>query len=88
MATNFAEQTHRTFRTSRIMPYIANLNFVLYNCGSDGLRLQPLLNEKPVAFPGLSDQTASMPRFEEVKDLYRELLQGCNFEAECKLFRD
>lgn len=85
-ATNFAEQTHRSFRTSRIMPYIANLALVLYDCGSDGLRLQALLNEKQVTFPGLSSQTASIPRFEEVTENYRELLQGCNFEAECNLF--
>lgn len=82
-ATNFAEQAHRSFRTSRIMPYIANLVLALYDCGSDGLRLQALLNEKQVTFPGLSSQ-ASLPRFEEVTQNYRELLQGCNFEAECK----
>lgn len=84
-ATNYAEQTHRSFRTSHMMPYAANLVLALYDCGSDGLRLQPLLNEKPVTFPGLSGQTASMPRLEEVKEHYRELLQGCDFEAECKL---
>lgn len=85
-ATNFAEQTHRSFHTSYIMPYIGNLALALYDCGSDGLRLQALLNEKPVTFPGLSGQTASMPRLEEVTENYRELLQGCNFEAECKVF--
>lgn len=86
-ATNFAEQTHRAFRTSRTIPYIANLVLVLYDCGSDdGLRLQALLNEKQVTFPGLSSQTASVPRFEEVTENYRELLNGCNFEDECRLF--
>lgn len=83
-ATNYAEQMHRSFRTSQMMPYAANFVLVLYDCGSDGLRLQLLLNEKPVTFPGLSGQTASLPRFEEVKEHYRELLQGCDFEAECK----
>lgn len=67
-----------------MMPYAANLVLALYDCGTDGLRLQPLLNEKPVTFPGLSSQTA-VPRFEEVKEHYRELLQGCDFEAECRI---
>eukprot|EP00066_Takifugu_rubripes_P002238 XP_003964038.1 PREDICTED: multiple inositol polyphosphate phosphatase 1 isoform X1 [Takifugu rubripes] len=86
-SVNYAAQTRRSFRTSLIVPYAANLVLVLYDCGNDDLRLQPLLNEKPVDFPGLTTQKASMPRFQDVKELYRELLQGCDFESECRLFR-
>lgn len=86
-STNYAAQTKRSFRTSHMLPYAANLVLVLYDCGGDDLRLQPLLNEKPVTFPGLTDQRASMPLFQDVKDYYRELLQGCDFETECQLFR-
>ncbi|KAG7219589.1 hypothetical protein INR49_018966 [Caranx melampygus] len=87
-STNYATQTDRSFRTSRMLPYAANLLLVLYDCGGGDLRLQPLLNEKPVTFPGLADQQqASMPLYEEVKEHYRELLQGCDFETECQLFK-
>ncbi|TDH01395.1 hypothetical protein EPR50_G00179420 [Perca flavescens] len=86
-STNYATQTQRSFRTSHMLPYAANLLLVLYDCGGGDLRLQPLLNEKPVTFPGLTDQQASMPLYQDVKDHYRELLQGCDFENECQLFK-
>lgn len=86
-STNYAAQTTRSFRTSHMLPYAANLVLVLYDCGGDDLRLQPLLNEKPVTFPGLTDQRASMPLFQDIKEHYRELLQGCDFETECQLFK-
>ncbi|XP_034753462.1 multiple inositol polyphosphate phosphatase 1-like [Etheostoma cragini] len=86
-STNYDKQTQRSFRTSHMLPYIANLVLVLYDCGGGDLRLQPLLNEKPVTFPGLTDQQASMPLYQDVKDHYRELLQGCDFETECQLFK-
>ena len=84
-STNYAAQTHRSFRTSHMMPYAANLVLVLYDCGGGELRLQALLNEKPVTFPGLTGHRASMPLFQDVKELYRALLQGCDFEKECLL---
>ncbi|XP_018552366.1 multiple inositol polyphosphate phosphatase 1 [Lates calcarifer] len=86
-STNYAAQTNRTFRTSHMLPYAANLILVLYDCGGGDLRLQPLLNEKPVTFPGLGDQQASMPLYQNVREHYRELLQGCDFENECQLFK-
>ncbi|CAJ1067286.1 multiple inositol polyphosphate phosphatase 1-like [Xyrichtys novacula] len=85
-STNYATQTQRTFRTSHMLPYAANLVLVLYDCGNGELRLQPLLNEKPVTFPGLTE--ASMPLYQEVRERYRDLLQGCDFETECQLFKD
>ncbi|XP_031612896.2 multiple inositol polyphosphate phosphatase 1-like [Oreochromis aureus] len=84
-STNFAAQAHRSFRTSHMLPYAANLILVLYDCGGN-LRLQPLLNEKPVTFPGLADQ-ASMPLYQDVLKHYKDLLQGCDFETECRLFK-
>nr|XP_046258382.1 multiple inositol polyphosphate phosphatase 1-like isoform X2 [Scatophagus argus] len=86
-STNYATQTQRSFRTSRMLPYAANFLLVLYDCGGGDLRLQPLLNEKPVTFPGLIDRGSSMPLYEDVKENYRELLQGCDFETECQLFK-
>ncbi|XP_074502158.1 multiple inositol polyphosphate phosphatase 1-like [Sebastes fasciatus] len=86
-STNYATQTQRSFRTSHMLPYAANLLLVLYDCGGGNLRLQPLLNEKPVTFPGLNEQQASMPLYQDVRENYKELLQGCDFEAECRLFK-
>ncbi|XP_008285045.1 multiple inositol polyphosphate phosphatase 1-like, partial [Stegastes partitus] len=86
-STNYATQTQRSFRTSLMLPYTANLLLVLYDCGGGDIRLQPLLNEKPVTFPGLADQKASMPLYQDVKKHYRDLLQGCDFETECQLFK-
>ncbi|XP_042288958.1 multiple inositol polyphosphate phosphatase 1-like [Thunnus maccoyii] len=86
-STNYANQTERSFRTSHMLPFAANLLLVLYDCGGGDLRLQPLLNEKPVTFPGLTDQQASMPLYRDVREHYRELLQGCDFETECQLFK-
>uniref|UniRef100_A0A665X9Q2 Multiple inositol polyphosphate phosphatase 1 n=1 Tax=Echeneis naucrates TaxID=173247 RepID=A0A665X9Q2_ECHNA len=86
-STNYATQAQRSFRTSRMLPYAANLLLVLYDCGGGDLRLQPLLNEKPVTFPGLTEQQASMPPYQDVKERYRELLQGCDFETECQLLK-
>ncbi|KAM6922391.1 multiple inositol polyphosphate phosphatase 1a [Lycodopsis pacificus] len=82
---NYATQAQRSFRTSHMLPYAANLVLVLYDCGGGDLRLQPLLNEKPVTFPGLNNQQASIPRYQDVREHYRELLQGCDFETECQL---
>ncbi|XP_071336511.1 multiple inositol polyphosphate phosphatase 1-like [Trachinotus anak] len=86
-STNYATQTERSFRTSHMLPYAANLLLVLYDCGGGNLRLQPLLNEKPVTFPGLTNQQASMPLYRDVKEHYKELLNGCDFETECQLFK-
>ncbi|XP_017283551.1 multiple inositol polyphosphate phosphatase 1-like [Kryptolebias marmoratus] len=85
-ASNYASQAQRSFRTSLMLPYAANLVLALYDCGGGDVRLQPLLNEKPVTFPGLTDGQASMPLYEEVKKHYKDLLLGCDFETECQLF--
>ncbi|KAM9364969.1 multiple inositol polyphosphate phosphatase 1-like [Pholidichthys leucotaenia] len=83
-STNFATQTQRSFRTSLMMPYAANLLLVLYDCGGDDLRLQPLLNEKPVTFPSMTRQQTSIPLYQDVLEHYRDLIQGCDFETECQ----
>uniref|UniRef100_A0A3Q2XAL7 Multiple inositol-polyphosphate phosphatase 1a n=2 Tax=Haplochromis burtoni TaxID=8153 RepID=A0A3Q2XAL7_HAPBU len=85
-STNYAAQAHRSFRTTHMLPYAANLVLVLSDCGGGDLRLQPLLNEKPVTFPGLTNRS-SMPLYRDVLEHYRDLLQGCDFETECQLFK-
>lgn len=82
---NYATQNKRTFRTSHMLPYTANLVLVLYNCGDGELRVQSLLNEMTVTFPHLKENQSSMPLFTDVKKHYKELLQGCDFDTECQL---
>lgn len=86
-STNYASNTQRSFRTSRMLPYAANFVVVLYDCGGGDIRLQPLVNEQPVAFPGLTERQGSMPLYEDVKRHYVDLLKGCDFETVCELFK-
>ncbi|KAB5555449.1 hypothetical protein PHYPO_G00034370 [Pangasianodon hypophthalmus] len=83
-AKNFLLQHSRKFRSSQIVPYAANLLFVLYDC-TDGLRLQFFLNEKPMAFPNISDPA---PLYDTVRNHYSDLLGGCDFKKECELPKD
>uniref|UniRef100_A0A8C6U2W5 2,3-bisphosphoglycerate 3-phosphatase n=1 Tax=Neogobius melanostomus TaxID=47308 RepID=A0A8C6U2W5_9GOBI len=70
----------RLFRSSSIVPYASNLLFVLYDCPR-GPRLQLLMNESPVRFPGLSQD---LPLYRDVRATYRHLLDGCDFYTECE----
>ncbi|XP_034722004.1 multiple inositol polyphosphate phosphatase 1-like, partial [Etheostoma cragini] len=80
-ADNYHTQHGRSFRTSLIVPYAANLLFVLYDC-QRGPRLQLLVNESPVRFPGL--ETEDAPLYRDVRATYRHLLDGCDFHRECE----
>ncbi|XP_043957919.1 multiple inositol polyphosphate phosphatase 1b [Gambusia affinis] len=80
-ASNYHTQHGRSFRTSRIIPYAANLLFVLYDC-QRGPRLQLLINETPLHFPNF--QTEDAPLYRDVRAAYRYLLDGCDFNRECE----
>ncbi|KAM9336990.1 multiple inositol polyphosphate phosphatase 1b [Symphorus nematophorus] len=80
-ASNYQSQHSRTFRTSLIVPYAANVLFVLYDC-QRGPRLQLLINESPARFPGLDGEDA--PLYRDVRATYRHLLDGCDFHRECE----
>lgn len=80
-ADNYHKQHGRSFRSSLIVPYAANLLFVLYDC-QRGPRLQLLINESPARFPGLEAEDA--PLYRDVRATYRHLLDGCDFHRECE----
>ncbi|XP_044044717.1 multiple inositol polyphosphate phosphatase 1-like [Siniperca chuatsi] len=80
-ANNYHTQHGRRFRTSLIVPYAANLLFVLYDC-QRGPRLQLLINESPARFPGLEAEDA--PLYRDIRATYRHLLDGCDFHRECE----
>lgn len=86
-AYNYKEQMHRKFRSGHIVPYASNLLFVLYHCKNakspkEEFRVQMLLNEKvlPLAH---SQETVSL--YEDLKNHYRDILQSCHTNEECKL---
>ncbi|NWX89377.1 MINP1 phosphatase, partial [Nothoprocta ornata] len=88
-ANNYARQAQRKFRSGRIVPYAANLVFVLYHCdhaktSREEYQLQMLLNEQLLPFHH-SNQTLAL--YADLKDYYRDILQNCRFEEECELPR-
>nr|XP_051679278.1 multiple inositol polyphosphate phosphatase 1 isoform X2 [Oryctolagus cuniculus] len=86
-AYNYKEQMHRKFRSGHIVPYASNLIFVLYHCENaktpkEQFQVQMLLNEKvlPLAH---SQETVSL--YEDLKNYYKDILQGCQNSEECEL---
>ncbi|XP_032842566.2 multiple inositol polyphosphate phosphatase 1 [Tyto alba] len=86
-ANNYVRQTHRKFRSGRIVPYAANLVFVLYHCdqvktSKEEYQVQMLLNEKLMTFHH-SNETIST--YADLKDYYKDILENCHFKEECEL---
>lgn len=85
-ANNYIRQAHRKFRSGRIVPYAANLVFVLYHCeqktSKEEYQVQMLLNEKPMLFHH-SNETIST--YADLKSYYKDILQNCHFEEVCEL---
>ncbi|KAM6067586.1 multiple inositol polyphosphate phosphatase 1 [Chlamydotis macqueenii] len=86
-ANNYVRQTRRKFRSGRIVPYAANLVFVLYHCdqvktSEEEYQVQMLLNEKLMTFHH-SNETIST--YADLKDYYKDILENCHFKEECEL---
>ncbi|NXY91506.1 MINP1 phosphatase, partial [Alcedo cyanopectus] len=86
-ANNYKRQMHRKFRSGRIVPYGANLVFVLYHCeqlksSAEEYQVQMLLNEKLLSFHH-SNETIST--YADLKDYYQDILKNCHFKEECEL---
>ncbi|XP_010006075.1 PREDICTED: multiple inositol polyphosphate phosphatase 1 [Chaetura pelagica] len=86
-ANNYDRQRHRKFRSGRIVPYAANLVFVLYHCdqgkaSDEEYQVQMLLNEKLLSFHH-SNETIST--YANLKNYYKDILENCHFEEECEL---
>ncbi|KAF1662650.1 Multiple inositol polyphosphate phosphatase 1, partial [Aptenodytes patagonicus] len=86
-ANNYVRQMHRKFRSGRIVPYAANLVFVLYHCdqvktSKEEYQVQMLLNEKLMLFHH-SNETIST--YTDLKDYYKDILENCHFKEECAL---
>ncbi|XP_029465663.1 multiple inositol polyphosphate phosphatase 1 [Rhinatrema bivittatum] len=88
-ASNFAKQAQRKFRSGRIVPYAANLLFVLHRCDAastpeEKYQVQLLLNEKLLPFPHSEENVST---YQDLKEQYNAILQRCHFKDECDLPR-
>ncbi|NXN31942.1 MINP1 phosphatase, partial [Nycticryphes semicollaris] len=86
-ANNYIRQAHRKFRSGRIVPYAANLVFVLYHCdqvktSKEEYQVQILLNEKLMSFHHSNETTST---YADLKDYYKDILENCHFKEECEL---
>ncbi|XP_026575691.1 multiple inositol polyphosphate phosphatase 1 isoform X1 [Pseudonaja textilis] len=86
-ASNYHSQLKRKFRSGRIVPYAANLLFVLYHCDQpkspkDEYKVQILLNEKLLPFT-YSGKTVSL--YTKLKKHYKCFLQNCEFSKVCSI---
>ncbi|KAL8592670.1 hypothetical protein ACOMHN_037610 [Nucella lapillus] len=96
-ADNFQQVGERQFRTSLILPFGANLQFVLYECEPEEQYLKPeeevsehipeyylklLVNEKVHKFPGCEQE---MCPYTTVREKLKGQVDGCNFVQACKI---
>nr|XP_056706174.1 multiple inositol polyphosphate phosphatase 1 [Euleptes europaea] len=84
-AKNYAKQMDRKFRSGRIVPYAANLLFLLYHCDQaqspkEEYKVQILLNEKLLEFPWSKKTVIT---FANLKNHYKDILQKCHFAEVC-----
>ena len=92
-ADNFNEQHRRQYKTSHIVPFGANIAFVLYKCGLSGstfqgscdahsMKVQVLVNEELVVLPCCGTQTeCPLKLFVECFDLPCDLSSLCSVEG-------
>ena len=99
-ADNFHAQKGRLFRTSLILPFAANLQFVLYECEPQEpdttaeddetetiaeYYLKLLVNERVEKFPGCEEE---MCPYTKVREALKEQIDECNFVQMCKVRAD
>ncbi|KAJ7324190.1 hypothetical protein JRQ81_017210 [Phrynocephalus forsythii] len=82
-AHNYHRQMDRKYRSGRIVPYAANLLFLLYRCDPEkDYKIQILLNERLLQFPHSGDTVSS---YTSLENHYKDLLQNCNFDEVCAM---
>lgn len=96
-ADNFHKLDSRTFRSSLILPFAANLQLILYECEPQEQYLNPedeeaehipeyylklLVNEKPQKLSGCDEVLCP---YTTVRDKLKEQIDDCNFVRTCKM---
>lgn len=79
-AENYLANEKRTFRTSDIVPFSANIALALYNCGASGHVVKIFVNEEAVVIPACGKMVCN---YMDIKQYYKQLV-NCNFNAICE----
>lgn len=93
LATNFQSMVGRTFRTSNIVPYSANLAFVVYACeklgtletqgstsGNQEFVVKLFVNEKETNIPACDGWLCY---YDKVRQQYADYIEKCNIKEVC-----
>ncbi|KAL4239512.1 hypothetical protein ACF0H5_000326 [Mactra antiquata] len=86
--TNFNDMKSRVFKSSKILPFSANLALVLYKCNYEeepvpnveDFVVQFFVNEQSIKIPVCDDYLCS---YKMVRDTYAKHIDQCNFEETC-----
>ncbi|XP_069125102.1 multiple inositol polyphosphate phosphatase 1-like [Argopecten irradians] len=93
-ANNFEKQTTRQFRSSKILPFAANLVFVLYECEPDvdmedfeesdeeNIYVKMFVNEEAVIIPACGE---ILCKYSDVRKYYFKHVDRCDFEKVCEI---
>lgn len=87
--TNFQEMKLRVFKSSKILPFSANLAWVLYKCDYEeepqpsvnDFVLKLYVNEQAVKIPACDDYICP---YKKVREAYAKDIDNCNFEQRCE----
>lgn len=86
--SNYQQMKDRVFRSSKILPFSANLALVLYKCdygdepepSFNDFVIRFYVNEQPVVVPACGDYVCS---YNQVRDLYSHHVDNCDFRRVC-----
>lgn len=82
LADNYLMNKNRTFRTSLIGPFSANLGFGLYKCDTTmAYVIRLFVNEEPVVIPACEQTSCLFSEFET----YYHHLANCNVKQICEI---
>ena len=82
-ADNFSEMTGRDFKSGEIVPFAANIAFVLYKCGNGDLKIQMYHNEKLTRLPCCQSKVDCL--FSTFEKYYQNIVDHCDLTKMCKV---
>ncbi|KAK3586080.1 hypothetical protein CHS0354_033203 [Potamilus streckersoni] len=84
-ANNYKAMTNRKFNTTNMIPYSANLEFVLYECNNGSSATEHYLklfhNEVEVPIPGCR---GILCKYDDVRALHADMIDNCQLDSICK----
>ncbi|KAK3098001.1 hypothetical protein FSP39_015213 [Pinctada imbricata] len=83
-ARNFAAMKNRLFSVNTVVPFSANIGFILYDCGNglpDDQLVRLYVNEEPMVIPACGSVTCN---YSDVRRYYSSMVDKCNWDDVCK----